>query len=91
MHTINQVKRLSEGQRIKMQYVVNLTTKEYIACENLNNRDNKLLILLKKLDKKIALTKSDIGHSRWNRTDNIVIAPDNLNTYIERYYSLIDL
>ena len=74
-----------------MHFIVNLTTKEYIVCEDLNNRNKQLLKLVKKLDKKTAINHSDIGYSRWMRDDKVVVAPDNLNNYVERYYSLIEI
>jgi hypothetical protein len=73
----------------KMEYIVNLTTKEYIACDNLEERDRKLKNLLKRLDEKKAINRGDIGYSRWNRDDNIIIAPNELIKYVKKYYSEI--
>jgi hypothetical protein len=75
----------------KMEYIVNLTTKEYIACDNSEKRDRKLKNLLKKLDDKSAINQGDIGYSRWNRDDNIIIAPNELRKYVNKYYSEIQL
>jgi len=74
-----------------MHFIVNLTTKEYIAYEDLNSRDKQLFKLLKKLDDKTAINHSEIGYSRWNRVDNIVIAPEEINKYVEDFYSLVKI
>lgn len=72
-----------------MHYVVNLTTNEYINCKNLSHRNKQLVKLMKKNTIDTALILDDIGVSRWNREDKIVIAPKNTKKYVEKNYQQI--
>lgn len=72
-----------------IQYIVNLTTGEYIQANSLDNRNHKLNKLLKKNTRLTALTKEDIDESRWRKNDKIVIAPKNTINYVIENYSFI--
>jgi hypothetical protein len=74
-----------------MHYIVNLTTQEYIICDDLEHRNKKLIKLLKKNTEYTALIENDIGESRWRREDKIVISPENTDDYVRKNYSLIEI
>jgi hypothetical protein len=74
-----------------MDYIVNLTTEEYIVSDNLNERNQKLKQLVKKHTRDTAIVKEDINESRWKRDDKIVIAPENTFDYVIKHYSLINI
>ena len=65
-----------------MTYVANLTTGDYIICQNLEDQNNKLRYLTRPLNETNALMQSDIGQSIWKRDDHIVIVPPHLNQYV---------
>jgi hypothetical protein len=62
--------------------VANLTTSEYILCQNIQQRIKKLKYLFNKLNQQSALIIDDIGESRWKRTDKIIIVPEHLEAFV---------
>lgn len=69
------------------QVVINVTTGEYIE----HFTTSQLKSLLRKKTKKTAEFTADIGESHWKRTDKIVIAPLHLESYVNFYYTKLDL
>jgi len=65
-----------------MHMVANLTTSEYILCQNIQQRIKKLKYLFNKLNQQSALIIDDIGESRWKRTDKIIIVPEHLEAFV---------
>lgn len=78
--------------RKRVEYIVNLTTEEYFVSKSVEDRENKMKILLTKLDKGSSIIKESIGTSRWDRSDTIKLISKNdkpLCKYIKGNYSVI--
>ena len=68
-----------------MEIALNLTTHEYFTYNNVKEYTIKIRNFTTKLttlDINNALTRDDIGESRWKKDDHIVIVPEHLQNYV---------
>jgi hypothetical protein len=75
------------ASQVLMVYA-NTTTKEYIAVSQ-NNVEAALKMVLSKNMGESAVSEDDIGESRWNHSDHIVIAPAQNWSYIFNDYQKV--
>jgi hypothetical protein len=66
--------------------VANLTTRQYIECDESSQIENCLRHLLAINTRHTALTKEDIGESMWKRDDRIVYVQSHLETYVKKEF-----
>lgn len=62
-----------------MEFIANLTTREYIAGDNV---DALFRGALRPLESRQAIIRDDVGGSRWKATDRIVKVPQHVWPYV---------